>query len=411
MSNLLKHCDSYNLTFNPQIFLQDLVLQSSRTGDIAGINEIYKKIIQVLAGRQFEFDFLPAQHHSEEKMLVARRTGDASNAYYTTLLGHADCVIDNQTGQLHHDLLQGRMIAPGIADNKGGIAVGIEAIIEFLKSNPDSKQNIALVISPSEEKGSLGFHRHFLKLSQHSNAVFGLEPALNHGDLIKSRSGNIWYHITAIGKQGHSGRLGRQSQNAAHALVNLCSEMIELEKSFTDISVNIGALESDHDNFNQVCGKATAKIDVRFTNNFSQSTFHEIFEMKIKKIIKKHQAANRHIHLFYSIEDHCPSMNAQQHQSMEELCGHIGKSIFGQESFTPEFLHSGGAADINYFSACQTCLDGLGPIGGNLHRRDEYVVTASLYQRGHALARLLEHPTLANIPKLGTNSTHMEVLL
>ena len=51
---------------------------------------------------------------------------------------------------------------------------------------------------------------------------------------------------------------------------------------------------------------------------------------------------------------------------------------------------TGGVSDANVLQdAGLPCLDGLGVRGGNMHRRDEYVVTASLAERASLLALLL----------------------
>jgi glutamate carboxypeptidase len=60
-------------------------------------------------------------------------------------------------------------------------------------------------------------------------------------------------------------------------------------------------------------------------------------------------------------------------------------------------ISPGGVSDANVLQAAGLpCLDGLGVRGGNLHRIDEFVVTASLVERATILAllinRLLSRP-------------------
>jgi di/tripeptidase len=53
--------------------------------------------------------------------------------------------------------------------------------------------------------------------------------------------------------------------------------------------------------------------------------------------------------------------------------------------------HSGGAADINYMSHSEAvCIDGLGPVGGNLHCEDEYIEIESLVTRTQMVFELLK---------------------
>jgi glutamate carboxypeptidase len=51
---------------------------------------------------------------------------------------------------------------------------------------------------------------------------------------------------------------------------------------------------------------------------------------------------------------------------------------------------TGGVSDANALQdGGLPCLDGLGVRGGNMHRSDEFVVTASLAERASLLALLL----------------------
>ena len=47
---------------------------------------------------------------------------------------------------------------------------------------------------------------------------------------------------------------------------------------------------------------------------------------------------------------------------------------------------------MNYFATKDNItLDGLGPVGGNLHTKNEYIELKSFYGRSQGLAELLRH--------------------
>lgn len=90
----------------------------------------------------------------------------------------------------------------------------------------------------------------------------------------------------------------------------------------------------------------------------------------------------------FGTDDFCPPLQ-QTEQSSYYLNNYI-ELINTIEGFKHESVHSGGAADINHFSHPEVvAFDGLGAIGGNLHRKDEFIITSSLETRSLAFGKFL----------------------
>ena len=99
--------------------------------------------------------------------------------------------------------------------------------------------------------------------------------------------------------------------------------------------------------------------------------------------------------------DDCPPL---ENNSQSKKLGVFYKDLlYSIEKKESRICHSGGAADINYMATPQSItLDGLGPIGGNLHTPNEFVLTESLHTRSQGLTRFLiefeqKNKTLLNI--------------
>jgi len=369
MNNLPQQNGNYFENLNGIDILKSIVQISSSTKEPDGIQRVQNLIGYLLKGLGFFTEFLPAIGGDEKslKLLVATYIGSTQKTI--TLVGHADTVAPFT---LESKLLnlEDKLIAPGIADNKGGLIVGLLAVGEYLSQivNPVS---IRFVISPSEEIGSPGFHHHFTRLAQESFSVFGLEPALNNGSLISSRNGNRWYLLSVKGRNGHCGRLGRASHNAGNEIIRLANLIINLESTAApDLSLNIGSIQSDHETFNSVCGHVFLKLDVRYSNQDTINKFHTSFENIISELRFDVKKRNKEVSIFYSIEDDCPAME----KSFQD---------FG------DYSHSGGAADINYFGPYAPCCDGFGPIGGNFHRKDEFIIEQSLHSQAEKLCQFM----------------------
>ena len=314
-----------------------------------------------------------------------------------TLVAHADTV-QKSSGLFRRE--KDRLIAPGIADNKGGLFVLIKGIQDYLNRTKNSSLSFQVLISPNEELGSLGWHKKFQEIGNNTPILLGFEPALGKGDLIGHRKGNIWYQIQVYGISGHTGREGRNSVNATHELSAKITKIHQLEKLSSDVALNMGSLKTSPNCFNMICDYASAKLDFRFSSFQDRDRLHK----EITSIINTPQISHPHgrsCYALYSLEDDCPPL---ENNSQSKKLGVFYKDLlYSIEKKESRICHSGGAADINYMVIPQSItLDGLGPIGGNLHTPNEFVLTESLHTRSQGLTRFLtefeqKNKTLLNI--------------
>ena len=369
--------------------LKEMVNVDSQTNNVSGVNHIQKMIAKSLNQIGFKNNFIENKEYATGDLLISNRNGNSN--YNVTLVAHGDtvsgpCEKYSFSGSTTQDYLFG----PGIADNKAGILIALRGLRNFLEHKKYPKFNIQLIISPSEELGSQGFHQAFKKIGRASDIVLGFEPALNEGSIITSRKGNRWYKISVYGQSGHSGRVGKNALNAAHELSLIISQLHQLNNLFSDVSVNVGSIKTNHDKFNIICGEATAKVDVRFSTKKSRDIIHQmIIDILNSPTIVKKNTGERCRTLF-SIEDDCPPF--ERCNKTNNFSNYYNNLIKNIEGISHKREQSGGAADINYLADSNTiAFDGLGPIAGNIHRKDEYIKTTSLDSRSKALTQFLIH--------------------
>ena len=124
----------------------------------------------------------------------------------------------------------------------------------------------------------------------------------------------------------------------------------------------------------------------RFSSFYDRNYIHSIIEKKMSEVTLSCSLTDRFGLFFYSIEDDCPPMEKKQTHLVESYL----KDLSQAETREVISKHSGGAADINYFSNSNAILiDGLGPVAGGLHTKNEYIERESLQTRIHSLSQLI----------------------
>lgn len=366
------------------LFLKQLTDISSESSNLAGVLQVQKLTEQKL--KKIGFDTYlkenPIKNTSAPLLIGEIERGTSK---FVTLVTHADTVFP----KFGNKKVSGDTYSEsGAIDCKGGTVVLLSGLTKFLslKKLPFS---IRVVSAPSEELGSHGFLDFFKELSKDSSMVLGFEPALDNGNIIQKRRGNLWYDIEVTGVEAHSGRSHKDGINAAH---DLCAKLAEIQKHNNyskDITINIGHIEGGKDKYNVVCGWAKAKLDIRFPDWETRKEIKTKVESILKKVVTVSANSKKPAVVKFEIANDCPPLFPDP-ASKENLTKYLAclKKATGK-AYKAE--QAGGAADINYFSRPGLCLiDGLGPMGGGMHSKNEFITISSLESRARALTLFLE---------------------
>lgn len=367
-------------------FLERLVNQNSRSINSKGVEIVQYLFAERASSIGLTNRFIKNEQEDSADLLISEIKGKSQ--FTVSTIGHADTVLFPTNKHLFRSENEGKhLMGPGIADNKSGQLIALKGIELFLKKVKNPYIGIQFISSPNEEIGSPGFHEVFNHLGMNSDMVLGFEPSLPCGSIIKSRNGNKWFRLELEGETYHSGRAEKGHMNAAHDLCRIITFLNDEFEKHEDITMNIGQIEGGH-SYNTICDRVTVKIDTRFSSFSGLKKIEELFAKDfdlLKRNCRKHGKLSLST---LTIDDYCPPL--ESNQLNEIFLKKYLNEINNIENEKHIAIHCGGAADVNHFSHEKSIsFDGLGAVGGNMHRMDEYILTSSLETRARAFGEYL----------------------
>ncbi len=389
---------------NPDLsFLQQLVTIHSGSANARGVTRVQELLATRLRGLGFEIELLtnPDPTQVSGPMLIGKLLGEKPG--YIDLVTHADTVEEGMDESSPFRLEDGGRIAvgPGALDDKGAQVMTLQALERYLASLGGKRPPLGLrwISSPSEELGSPGFHALLAELGRESRLVLGFEPALEQGSIINARRGNRWYRVRVQGRGGHSGRAHRHGVNAALDLCSKLERASRLTDYGKDTSVSIGGIRTATDAYNVICAQAEAKIDTRFSSFADRDALDAELRRILLEPAVKSEEDGAVTQTTIELADDCPPFEVNPATA---VWSDQYRAILSRLEGTPISARgSGGAADCCYMNRPGLIIiDGLGPRGGRMHEREEFVEIASISSRALALAEFL----VAALPKLAAET-------
>ncbi|OYU14766.1 MAG: carboxypeptidase [Alphaproteobacteria bacterium PA4] len=159
-------------------------------------------------------------------IIVARLQGRGKSNLL--LIGHMDTVY--QRGALARapfHVADGKAYGPGIADDKGGLAVILHSLA-LLK--PADFGTITVAINTDEEVGSPGSGAIITELARGRDAVLSFEPTYIPEGTVLGTSGTAFVVATITGKAAHAGNAPEQGINALVEAANVIARTRDLDQ-------------------------------------------------------------------------------------------------------------------------------------------------------------------------------------
>ena len=273
-----------------------------------------------------------------------------------------------------------KLIGPGTADAKGGIAVIAMAVEAILKFDLASDVGVSIFLNPDEEVGSTASRELMSRIAPKFDAGLLFEPSLPSGALVRARKGSGNFSFVARGRSAHAGRNPEAGRNAIVHLSKMVSPLTALHNPRAGVLLNIGRIAGGGP-LNRVPDHAVMQLNVRVTD-----------QEKMKFVESSLAAfADQFTHEDYRVTltgmfTSPPKPMSDEIASLQPLVEAAGKTA----GRTIAWEDTGGACDGCKLAAFGLPnIDTLGISGGNLHSPEEFCDLESLVPAAHTVAAFI----------------------
>jgi glutamate carboxypeptidase len=362
--------------------LESIVNIESGSYTKAGVDEVAAWMAGRLAGLGATIERYPNEDLGDTVVATFVRAADGPTAM---LLGHADTVFDpgflvRRPFAIDGDTIRG----PGVSDMKGGLLGGLYAL-ECLRALGDGSEwlptsRLVYVVNPDEEIGSPASTPLIEELARSADVALVMESARSNGDIVSARKGMMHLRATIHGRAAHAGvepEAGRSATlEAAHKTVALHA----LNGRWPGVTVNVGEMRGGT-RPNIVAETAQLTIDMRAHS----ASVQDEAEAAILEILSTSTVPD--------VTTEVEKLTATRPMEKTAAAAALVESAIGIAAdlgFAIADAATGGSSDANTTAAAGVpTLDGLGPVGGDDHTENEYLVASSIVPRTTLLAALL----------------------
>jgi glutamate carboxypeptidase len=354
--------------------LEQMVNIDSGTGDREGLSQMIDLVAADTVGLGFNPQRLTGADGSEH-LYLSRGTGNR-----VLLLAHLDTVFGKGTAAARPFTLDGDLArGPGVSDCKSGVVTILGALRQLARMAPEGE--ISCLFNTDEETGSPGSRALIEELARDSRAVLVVEPAEKADSVIVARKGIGRFYLETFGKAAHSGGDFTAGRNAILELARQVTAVSALTDLAAGITLNVGVIQGGH-RVNIVPDYAVAEIDLRIQVSGQEERIID----QMRRIAATPQVSGVTAKLSGEIT-RPPMERTTKNLQLYELLRQIGSRH--EIKLAP--FESGGGSDANFAAAMGVpVIDGLGPIGGELHSEAEYLDLLSLMPRINLLAESIQ---------------------
>jgi glutamate carboxypeptidase len=359
--------------------LDEVVSIDSGTGDVEGGRKVAGVLIPHLTQLGFKVEQVPAEAPGLPENTVATLTG--SGRTRILLIGHIDTVFGPGTvAQRPFRVDEHHAYGPGVADEKGGVVEGVEALRILHDLGFRGFGKIVFLIETSEERGSTGTRKLIAKLLQDADVELNLEPGDPPDVLTVWRKGSASFRIDVKGRAAHAGIAPQDGRNAALELIHQLQGAGSLPTSGDGLTANLTLMQAGSRG-NIIPEDAWGDINVRV---------RELAQLgEVEALLRRNAAVTviPDTKVTISSEASFPPLPSNPDTDAlaaraERIYAALGRHLTGGGN--------GGASESALAHAAGVpALDGLGPVGGGFHAETEFIDLDTLTPRLYLLTRLL----------------------
>jgi len=349
--------------------LETLVNIDSSSDNLAGI----EAVAEWLRRRLEKIGFTTRLEKLGDRGVPCLQAGNRSTEqpFDILFLGHMDTVFPTGEVEKRPFAADGdRATGPGVCDMKAGLLVALHVLKALHHDGVLDQLSIGVCFNGDEEVGSASSRSWIEAHARSSQRVFVFEPCRPGHRFVLRRKGGGGYLIAARGTSAHA---GVEPEKGANAAVEIAHQTIAIQR-FNDqagegTSAHVTVIRGG-EKTNIIPDEARASVDVRVVRKSDMAPVEAFF-----------QSLPAHTHvpgvtLTVSGGVDRPPMEADDRtlalwRLIEVQASNVGLKI--------ESIATGGCSDGNFASAQGVpTIDGMGLVGANAHRHDEYVELGSI---------------------------------
>ena len=246
--------------------LERLVNIETGTGNAEGMAAMGQLLEGELKGLGFTVTRHKAVGDVVGENIVGRLQGKGGKRLL--LIAHMDTVYVKGTLEKAPFRIDGnRAFGPGIADDKGGIAVILHALRVLKAQSFQDFGNISVMFNTDEEKGSFGSRDLIQALAKEHDFVLSFEPTLALKENLTLGTSGIAYAEARIkGKASHAGAAPEQGVNALVEAADLVLRTQDIDNKASGLRFNWTVAKSGAVS-NIIPDEAVLNADVRYVRN------------------------------------------------------------------------------------------------------------------------------------------------
>jgi glutamate carboxypeptidase len=381
--------------------LEELTSISSASGEAPGLERMAARLGEELGRRGFTVTIDHPPGAEGMPLPVLQANGPAAGERPLLLIGHFDTVLPAAVPRRAGD----RLLATGAIDMKGGLVAFLAALDLLAGRAVAPPRDLRLVAVPDEETNGLLAHQAIVRHGPEARALWVLEPgepAAEGETLVGGRRGMFSWRLVARGRSAHSGLHFWQGRSALAAAAEWTARAVALSRPAGGPTINAARLVGGDSGFvddlareapvvgtarqlNVVPDRAIVEGEARFLGAGERQPLAAALRDLATTVAERHE-----VDFDFSADEGVPPVDprAAGRQLAERAVEHAARR--GWQLVVEE--DRGGISFPNFLAdpARIPILDGLGPVGGGMHTREEHVLLESFARRIVLLADLLE---------------------
>jgi len=363
--------------------LEALVNIESGSGDAVGMPQMSDYLAQQLAS----LGATVTRHKPEDggvgDNIVGRFEGTGNRSIL--LMAHMDTVYPRGFLARAPFRIDGnRAYGPGIADDKGGIAVILNALSILRAQGFNGYGTLTVLFNTDEEVGSFGSRTLIQSLAAQHDYVLSHEPAADVAESFGlATSGIAHAEVTVTGRASHAGVAPELGVNALTEAADLILRTQDIDNKDREIRFN-WTLASAGSASNAIPDTANLTADMRYGRN---EDLEAMIAMLTERAQQKRLSAAE---ISVDVLRGRPAFNASTAgQALAAKAQAIYREVGGSASVVAE--RSGGGTDAAYAAMSgKPVLENLGLPGFGYHTNaDEYIVIDTIPRRLYLATRLI----------------------